>query len=236
MSGDPSSAKALAPFGASYGHQPSWAAVTHPRPGSGYTFLMAILEIVLEGDPRLRQKATKIKTVDGALRRLAADMRETMLAAPGVGLAAPQVGVTRRMIVVHLPAGYAEEGDPEIDWTLINPEIVRAQGREVDQEGCLSIPGWVGDVARADRITVKGMDLDGKGVRIKAEGWAARVLQHEIDHLDGILYVDRLEPDTTLRRVSDLVDEDALEDADDEDRPEPMVDNSAAHRSDETAA
>jgi len=173
---------------------------------------MAILDIVLEGDPRLRQKATKIKTVDDGLRRLAADMRETMLAAPGVGLAAPQVGVTRRLIVVHVPAGYADEDDPAVDLTLVNPEIVRAQGRVVDQEGCLSIPGWVGDVPRADRITVKALDLDGKAVRLKAEGWPARVLQHEIDHLDGILYVDRIEDRATLRPV----DEPPAEVADDD--------------------
>ncbi len=159
---------------------------------------MAILDIVLEGDPRLRQKATKIRAVDAQLRRLAADMHETMLAAPGVGLAAPQVGVTRRLIVVHVPEDYDEEGSPETTLTLVNPEIVKSQGRVVGQEGCLSIPGWVGDVPRADLITVKAIDLDNKPIRLKKSGFVARVLQHEIDHLDGILFVDRVEDKSTL--------------------------------------
>ena len=161
---------------------------------------MAILDIILEGDPRLRQKATRIRAVDDALRRLAADMHETMLAAPGVGLAAPQVGITRRLIVVHVPEDY-EEGAPATTLTLVNPEIVRSQGRELGTEGCLSIPGWVGEVPRFESVTVKGMDLDNKDVRIKARGFVARVLQHEIDHLDGILFVDRVEDKSTLHRV-----------------------------------
>ena len=159
---------------------------------------MAILDIILEGDPRLRQKATKIRSVDASLRRLAADMHETMLAAPGVGFAAPQVGVSRRLIVVHVPDNYEQEGDPATTLTLINPEIVKAVGRQVGPEGCLSIPGWVGEVPRADAITVKAMDLDNRSVRLKARGIVSRVLQHEIDHLDGILFVDRVEDKSTL--------------------------------------
>ncbi|MDP9364494.1 MAG: peptide deformylase [Chloroflexota bacterium] len=162
---------------------------------------MALLDIILEGDPRLRQKATRIRSVDDGLRRLAADMHETMLAAPGVGLAAPQVGITRRLIVVHVPENYDEEGTPETTLTLVNPEIVKSQGRVVGQEGCLSIPGWVGDVPPADLITVKAIDLDNKPTRLKASGILARVLQHEIDHLDGILYVDLVEDKSTLLRV-----------------------------------
>ncbi len=162
---------------------------------------MALMDIVLEGDPRLRQKATRIRSVDDGLRKIAADMFETMLDAPGVGLAGPQVGVMRRIIVVHLPPGYVEEEDPEVSMTLINPEIVKGFGRAVDQEGCLSIPNWVGDVPRLTSITVKAMDLDNRHVRIKAEGMLARVLQHEIDHLDGILFVDRVEDKSTLFEV-----------------------------------
>ncbi len=162
---------------------------------------MAILEIVLEGDPRLRQKATKIRQVDDSLRKLAQDMHETMLDAPGVGLAAPQVGVPRRLIVVHVPEGYEEEDAPGLTLTLVNPEIVKAQGRELGLEGCLSIPGWVGEVPRFDAVTVKALNLDNRDVRIKAHGYAARVLQHEIDHLDGILFVDRVEDKSTLQRV-----------------------------------
>lgn len=162
---------------------------------------MAILDIVLEGDPRLRQKATKIRQVDDSLRKLAQDMHETMLDAPGVGLAAPQVGVPRRLIVVHVPEGYEEEDAPGLTLTLVNPEIVKAQGRELGLEGCLSIPGWVGEVPRFDAITVKALNLDNRDVRIKVQGYAARVLQHEIDHLDGILFVDRVEDKSTLQRV-----------------------------------
>ena len=162
---------------------------------------MAILEIVLEGDARLRQKATRIRHVDDDLRRLAADMHETMLAAPGIGLAAPQIGITRRLIVVHVPENYDVDGEPATTLALVNPEIVKAQGRIVGQEGCLSIPGWSGDVPRADAITVKAIDLDNKPVRLKVKNYVARVLQHEIDHLDGILFVDRIEDRSTLRRI-----------------------------------
>ncbi len=159
---------------------------------------MVLRPILLEGDPRLRQKATRVRSVDASLRAIASDMVETMLAAPGVGLAGPQIGVGRRLIVVHIPAGYVDDDDPEQNHTLFNPEIVRASGREVATEGCLSIPGWIGDVPRFTSITVKGMDLDERPVRIKARDILARILQHEIDHLDGILYVDRVTDVTTL--------------------------------------
>lgn len=172
---------------------------------------MALLEIILEGDPRLRQKATRVRTVDDALRKLAADMFETMLDAPGVGLAAPQVGVTRRLIVVHVPAGYRDEDDPEFSVTLVNPEIIRSQGREIGTEGCLSIPGWVGDVPRFDAITVKATTLENKAIRLKAFGFPARVLQHEIDHLDGILFTDRVEDRESLRMVPEEDEEETLD-------------------------
>ena len=171
---------------------------------------MAILDILLEGDPRLRQKATKIRTVDDSLRRLARDMHETMDAAPGVGLAGPQVGVMRRIIVVHVPENYVEEGSPETRLTLINPEILKMQGREVGTEGCLSIPGWVRGVPRAQRITVRAMDLANRPIRFKAEGFLARVIQHEVDHLDGILFIDRMEDPSSLRRVEEVEEEEAV--------------------------
>jgi peptide deformylase len=170
---------------------------------------MALLDIILEGDPRLRQKATRIRTVDDGLRKLAADMFETMREAPGIGLAAPQVGVTLRLIVVHVPAGYRDEDDPEFSVTLVNPEIIRSNGREIDSEGCLSIPGWIGDVPRFDAITVKAMTLDNKAVRLKARGFPARVLQHEIDHLDGILFTDRVEDRSSLRMLTEEEDDEA---------------------------
>ncbi|MFM8528983.1 MAG: peptide deformylase [Ilumatobacteraceae bacterium] len=162
---------------------------------------MALLEIIVEGDPRLRQKASRIRTVDPSIRRLASDMRETMMDAPGVGLAAPQVGILLRMITVYLPADFEKEGEPEHDYTLINPEIVKSDGRVMGYEGCLSIPGWTGDVPRAKRVTVKAIDLNGKQTRLKLEGWIARVVQHEIDHLDGILFVDRVEDKSTIQEI-----------------------------------
>jgi peptide deformylase len=164
---------------------------------------MALLEILLEGDPRLRQKAHKIKQADDALRNLAKDMHQTMDDAPGVGLAGSQVGVMRRIVVLHIPPDYDKEGDPEIRMTLINPEIVKGHGRIVSQEGCLSIPRWVGDVPRFASITLKAIDLDNRHVRLKAENFLARVIQHEVDHLDGILFVDRVEDKSTLFEVSE---------------------------------
>jgi peptide deformylase len=168
---------------------------------------MAELKILLEGDPRLRQKALKIRAVDDSLRTLARDMHETIGIAKGVGLAGPQIGVMRRIIAVHVPAGYGDEEQPEVTLTLVNPEIVKAQGREIGPEACLSIPGWVGDVPRATRITIKAIDLGNREIRIKAEGILARVLQHEVDHLDGILYIDRVEDKATLRQVEDEEDD-----------------------------
>lgn len=169
---------------------------------------MAKLEIVLEGDPRLRQKATRIKHVDEGLRKIAADMHETMDAAPGVGLAGPQIGLMRRIAVVHVPRD-EEDGQDEVRLTLIDPEIIKSQGKVFGQEGCLSIPLWVGDVPRAETITVKAIDLDNKHIRLKAHGFLARVIQHEVDHLDGILFVDRVEDRSTLFKVSeeDLTEE-----------------------------
>jgi peptide deformylase len=168
---------------------------------------MAVHQIILEGDPRLRQKASKIRSVDESLRKLAAEMHETMDDAPGVGLAGPQIGVMRRIIVVHVPGEYIGEGEADIRTTLINPEIVKGHGREIATEGCLSIPGWIGDVPRYDLVTVKAMDLNNRDIRIKVQGYYARVIQHEVDHLDGILFVDRVEDKTTLREVQDDEDD-----------------------------
>ncbi len=164
---------------------------------------MALLDILLEGDPRLRQKAMKIARVDESLVRLAADMHETMMEAPGVGLAGPQVGVMRRIIVVHVPADYDNDGDPETTLTLINPEIVKGYGSEEGQEGCLSIPRWYGLVPRMTSITVKAMNLENKHLRFKAEGFLARVIQHEIDHLDGVLFIDRVVDRSTLMELTE---------------------------------
>lgn len=154
---------------------------------------MAILDIVLEGNPVLRKKAVKLRRVDDGIKKLADDMFETMIDAPGVGLAAPQIGKSVRLITVHLPAGYDHDEDPEVSLKLVNPEIIKSSGTQVGPEGCLSIPGWAGDVERFETVTVKAIDVDNRPVRIKAKGHLAVVLQHEIDHLDGILFPDRIE-------------------------------------------
>jgi peptide deformylase len=163
---------------------------------------MALLEIVIEGDPILRAKARKISRVDDGIRALAENMYETIPVANGVAVAAPQVGESVRLIVIRYLE--ADEGDDpekatEVTYRLANPEIIRGHGEQIDQEGCLSIPGWIGDVPRYDSITVKAIDMDNKPVRIKASGYLARVFQHEIDHLDGILFTDRVVDRSTLR-------------------------------------
>jgi peptide deformylase len=164
---------------------------------------MALLPILVEGDPRLRQKAVKVRRVDPALRRLAEDMYQTMLEAPGIGLAAPQVGVLLRLITIEVPPDYDEEGAPGASLVLINPEIVKATGLQTEPpEGCLSIPNWIGNVPRAYKVIVKARDLDFREVRVRAEGMVARALQHEIDHLDGILFTDRVVDKSTIKYVN----------------------------------
>jgi peptide deformylase len=158
---------------------------------------MAILPIRTVPEPVLRQKSKRVKSVDGSIRRLAADMIETMHAAPGVGLAAPQVGVLLRVIVIGMPE--------EEDFVLINPEVVRRSGERLVTEGCLSVPGYYGEIKRAQRVTVKGKDLSGKEIRIKAEELLAQALEHEIDHINGVLYIDHLESDDKLHRIESEV-------------------------------
>jgi peptide deformylase len=152
---------------------------------------MAIREIITLPDPVLRRKARKVTDFGPALQTLIDDMVETMRAAPGVGLAAPQVGVSLRVIVVEY-GDPAEDGKAPVLYTLVNPEITR-ESRETEPgtEGCLSIPGIVGEVERASAVTVKAQDRRGRPAKVKAEGWLARIFQHEIDHLNGVLFVDR---------------------------------------------
>ena len=154
---------------------------------------MAILPIRTLPEPILRQKSKRVKSIDGSIRKLADDMIETMHAAPGVGLAAPQVGVPLRVIVIGMPE--------EEEIVLINPQIVRRSGERLITEGCLSVPGYFGEVQRAQRVTVKGKDLSGKEIRIKAEELLAQALEHEIDHLNGLLYIDHLESNDKLYKV-----------------------------------
>jgi peptide deformylase len=151
---------------------------------------MAVLEILQIGNPVLRRHGVKVTRFDRGLARLAKDMLETMYAAKGVGLAAPQVGVSTRLIVVEMPddEDYPHPGER---WAICNPEIVKASREtEVGQEGCLSVAGYVGLVERAKSVVVRGQDLDGRQVRVKATDFLARAFQHEIDHLNGVLYVD----------------------------------------------
>ncbi len=150
---------------------------------------MAVREIRIMGDPVLRQKAEPLPGVDDETRRLIRDMFDTMYQEDGVGLAAPQVGVSQRVIVVD-----PREADAK-PLGIVNPVIVEATD-EVDrgEEGCLSIPGLKDIVERAASIVVEGLDADGQPLRLEAEGLLARVLQHEVDHLDGVLFVDRVSP------------------------------------------
>ncbi len=161
---------------------------------------MAIRKIFTSENPVLRQKAKKVKKLDTSIQKLIDDMIETMLDAPGVGLAAPQVGVSLRVIVVGIPE---DEEDPHggTKLQLINPEIFKSEGEQIGEEGCLSIPGYVGIVKRAMNVTVKGLNRHGKEVKVKATGYMARVLQHEIDHVDGRLFTDRLESPAHLFRL-----------------------------------
>ena len=156
---------------------------------------MAIREIVLIPDAVLRRKAHKITTFDKDLQVLIDDMIETMRAAPGVGLAAPQVGVSSRLVVVEYAENEEEHGEEEAPkklYVLINPEIDEAsEDMEMGVEACLSIPRMMGEVNRHLTLVVKGLNRHGKPVKLKLSGWLARIFQHEIDHLEGVLYTDR---------------------------------------------
>ncbi|MGH7628484.1 MAG: peptide deformylase [Gemmatimonadales bacterium] len=144
---------------------------------------MSLLPLHLLGQPVLRQRSAEIRVVDDEVRRLIDDMFETMDAARGVGLAANQVGVARRVAVIDA------EGRR---FAMVDPVIVSAEGRSVAEEGCLSIPEIYGDVSRPERVVLDARDREGRPFRLEAEGLVARAVQHEIDHLDGILFVDHL--------------------------------------------
>ena len=149
---------------------------------------MAILPIRIYPDPVLRVKTRKVEEFDTRLRKLASDMVETMHAAPGVGLAAPQVGSELRIAVVDISVGE----DPALLKILVNPEIVRREGLETEVEGCLSLPGITDKVDRPIAITVRAQDLSGKPFELEAADYMARAICHEVDHLDGILFTDHL--------------------------------------------
>jgi peptide deformylase len=144
---------------------------------------MAILPIRTFGDPVLRERAREVETFDQSLARLADDMIETMHEAPGVGLAAPQVGRSIRLVVFDIGEGAR---------ALVNPALSELDGEQVGDEGCLSVPGLYFQVKRALKVRADAMDIDGRPVVIEAEELMARVLQHEVDHIDGVLFIDRL--------------------------------------------
>ena len=151
-----------------------------------------ILDIVEIGDPVLRRKAHKITQIDRDIRLLADDMLETLRDSGGVGLAAPQVGESIRMIVVEYPEDDTVEDSPKKTYRVINPEIIwRSEETVEGSEGCLSIPGYVGTVVRNESIKVKGLSVFGRPLKLNLSGWTARIFQHEIDHLEGICYIDR---------------------------------------------
>jgi peptide deformylase len=149
---------------------------------------MALLEIKNCLDPVLRKMCLPIENIDGELVTLAENMVETTLAAPGVGLAANQIGLPWRMFVINVGV----ETDKENLISVINPEITSMEGSELGEEGCLSIPDVLAEVSRASQIEIKGYDLDGNEVRYEAEGYLARAFQHEMDHLNGILFWDSI--------------------------------------------
>ena len=154
---------------------------------------MAKLKILEFPDPRLRTKATPVKTVDDSLRVLIGDMFETMYAAPGIGLAATQVDVHKRLLVTDVSA---DKSEPHV---LINPEILEKDGVTVTDEGCLSVPGYYEEVERAEHIRVRFLDRAGEETEMEANGLLAVCIQHEIDHLDGKLFVDYLSEAKRLR-------------------------------------
>jgi peptide deformylase len=171
---------------------------------------MPVRSIVFSDNPLLREKSRRVRRVSPATQQLIDDMVETMHAANGIGLAAIQVGVPERIIVVQLPPDPEQDAEGEQDpnsgelYAVLNPELAR-KSREMEEgiEGCLSVPGWVGEVSRHESVTVKGLDHRGQRVRVKVDGLLARVFQHEIDHCDGILFTDHIEDPEKIRPVEE---------------------------------
>jgi peptide deformylase len=155
------------------------------------------------GEPVLRQRAKKVHRFDDSVQRLVDDLIDTVRDANGAGLAAPQIGVSLRAIVTYV------EEKLQI---VVNPEIVDESDEEIEaEEGCLSIPGWYGPVRRKEKVTVRGQNRKGKSIKIKAEGWEARAFQHEVDHLNGVLFIDRMDDRSKLHKVESEDEEEELE-------------------------
>jgi peptide deformylase len=165
---------------------------------------MATRNILLCTDPVLRRKAERVRQVDDDLRALLDDMVETMVAAPGIGLAAPQVGEGHRCIVVRDRA----DSEEERVYRIVNPRVRSRQGEQTAYEGCLSLPTLQAEVSRPLQITVTGLDEHGEPIKVAAEGLMARAFLHEIDHLDGVLFIDRAEPDSIGFMIPDETEED----------------------------
>ena len=155
---------------------------------------MTVLNLRTLPDPVLRQKARRVTKIDAALQKLIDDMIDTMRAASGVGLAANQVGVLQRIVVIEIP-------EEEEVLVLINPEITRREGERLVEEGCLSIPGYRGELTRSLKVRARALDRDGNTMRIKAEGLLAQALEHETDHINGTLYIDHLESSEKLWKL-----------------------------------
>ena len=164
---------------------------------------MAIRDILEFGEAILEKKAKRVRNFDKELKQLADDMMETMRKAYGVGLAAPQVGVPLRLTVIEIP-----EEEPLI---LVNPEITEQKGERQVTEGCLSYPGYRGETTRSEMVKVKAVDLNGEKIKVKADGLLAQALEHEIDHLNGILYTDRLIDKDSLHKIEMIPDPDQRE-------------------------
>lgn len=166
---------------------------------------MTVRPIVVLGNPVLRQKARKVHRVDEYVRQLIDDLLDTVYDAPGAGISAPQLGVPLRIII-----NVADEREH----VVVNPEIVsESDDVEEAEEGCLSIPGWWGPVTRPARVTVRGLSRTGKPIKIKAEGIEARCFQHEIDHLDGVLFIDRVKDRSALHKVESPAVEEEMEES-----------------------
>ncbi len=192
-----------------------------------------ILDIVQIGDPVLRRKAHKINQIDRDIRLLADDMVETLRDSGGVGLAAPQVGESIRMIVVEYPEDDSVEDSHMKTYKVINPEIIwRSEETVTGSEGCLSIPGYVGNVERNESIKVKGLSVFGRPLKINASGWLARIFQHEIDHLEGICYIDRA---TEIFKPSEETDQESEENAESQEA-DPAAPAAAAGEKQDTEA
>ena len=170
---------------------------------------MAKMKLRFFPDPVLKQKTKRVTTFDSSVRKLAQDMLDTMYENDGVGLAAPQVGVSRKITVIDISGGVKDEGVPPSEKiVLINPKIIHKEGKQVGEEGCLSIPGFREQVKRAKKVTVRAQNLEGEWFERTGEDLLARAIQHEIDHLNGVLFISHISPlkrDLIKRKIKKML-------------------------------